>query len=210
MSRAKGIRIPSWIAFAIVGMTLGAWGAASVFYAFGHRWTVRAPEPISLAEPRPRAFDIRDVDKTSDALDVILDASGWVNGEAPSVGELRGHVVVVDVWADWCPYSAEAAPQITPLASDFEGQGVKFLGLAVCDRARAERIVSENGLPWRLGHDAGRAIESLVDQVGGPTFFVIGKDGRIAWCDGQARYHHDIDGLADDLRAAIVQAVAAG
>lgn len=96
----------------------------------------------------------------------------------------RGEVVVVNVWATWCPPCRVEMPGFVDLQREFEDKGVQFVGIAVDrDGATAVRpFVEEQGINFpqiasptlAARHFPGEAV---------PRTYLIDKRGRI-------RYEH--------------------
>jgi thiol-disulfide isomerase/thioredoxin len=199
-SRARWWRIvlPGWLAGIAIGSIIGSYSAASAMYIFGRVVgevpVVFAGDSVPLAAGRPAPE---------------IAAAGWINGDAPSASELRGKVLVIDLWADWCPVCREAAPMVVRVQERFEPRGVEFISLTLSERLAAETSVEKFGIAWRFGYEAAATISSLVRGLAAPTLFVIGADGTVVWNDGQARYRHQIDTLEADLSAAIERACGA-
>jgi|TARA_B100001750_G_C15241908_1_gene463353 thiol-disulfide isomerase/thioredoxin len=108
------------------------------------------------------------------------------------VKDFTGNVVVVYVWASWCPPCVEGIPSLISLVKKFENIQVKFFGLSVDDDGW------EDIRPFLKNHpDINYTIaipypkpdfqfETIVDlkplgQVAAlPTFFVIDQNGKLA------------------------------
>jgi thiol-disulfide isomerase/thioredoxin len=62
-----------------------------------------------------------------------------IAGEILSLQELRGHVVVLNVWGSWCaPCRAEAA-DLAAISAQTAPRGVRFVGIDVRDNPAAAR-----------------------------------------------------------------------
>lgn len=109
-----------------------------------------------------------------------------------SVGDYSGRVVVIDVWASWCPPCVEGIPRLVALSERYRGTPFDLVGLSV-DRGGWEDIDPflqrrpEINYKVAVPHPAPAfQLETLVDldPLGGvavlPTFFVIDPKGRLA------------------------------
>jgi len=136
-------------------------------------------DPRAIASPLPG--------RAAPAFDLTVFASGS-GANAPSLGQrvrmndLRGNVVVVNFWASWClPCRDEHAP-LSEVASRYEGQSVRFVGVVYND-------VTANALRW-IDEMGGQTYPALLDPgtrtaidfgvYGVPETFFIGRDGTVA------------------------------
>lgn len=107
----------------------------------------------------------------------------------------RGQVVVVNVWATWCPPCVAETPGFVRLSREFEGD-VLFLGLSHdADPADVRAFAARHGVPYPLlvGPPlAGRPPDAHVL----PTTYVIDRAGRV-------RMRHEGLLLAPALRPAL-------
>jgi thiol-disulfide isomerase/thioredoxin len=112
-----------------------------------------------------------------------LVADGWLNGPGPTVEELRGQVVVIDVWAFLCPPCRAAMPEMVEAYEKYHDRGVTFLGLTsegTETLSETKGVVEGAKLSWPNGYGAGATIQALGVQAI-PSVFVIGRDGRVVW-----------------------------
>jgi peroxiredoxin len=102
-----------------------------------------------------------------------------VTGQAVSIAELRGRVVLINFWATWC---AECRPDmllLERLHQDFAAQGLTILGMNVREETqRMQRYASEWGLTYPLVMDREGVMAKAYGVIGLPTTFVVGRDGR--------------------------------
>lgn len=122
-----------------------------------------------------------------------------VSGEPFDLGAHRGKVVVVNVWATWCPPCRVELPGFVDLQAEMSNQNVQFVGIAV-DREGASAVrpfVEERGVNFpqianpqlAARHFPGSAV---------PRTYLIDPQGRI-------RYSHTGLWMASSLRDAIEQ-----
>jgi peroxiredoxin len=103
-----------------------------------------------------------------------------VNGRPFDSSQLKGSIVVLDLWATWCEPCIADIPMFNKLHEKFQGQGVKVIGIAV-ESGWAKDIkpqVAKRAIkyPVLVGND--RIVEQY-QMIGFPTTYLIGKDGKI-------------------------------
>ena len=127
------------------------------------------------------------------------------------IGDYSGRVVVVDVWASWCPPCVEGIPRLVALAERFTNAPFDLVGLSV-DRGgwedlnpfleRYPEINYEVAVPHSLPTFHLYALVDL-DPLGDvavlPTFFVIDSRGRLAGKFVGSNTLPEVSALADRL-----------
>lgn len=58
-----------------------------------------------------------------------LDAMAWANGEAGSLGDLQGKVVLLDFWAVWCGPCIATFPHLREWHDQYSSQGLVIVGV---------------------------------------------------------------------------------
>ncbi|GAA4973789.1 TlpA disulfide reductase family protein [Kineococcus glutinatus] len=110
-----------------------------------------------------------------------------VEGEPVDLADLRGSVVVLNVWYADCPPCRAEAPTLQGISEDYAAQGVRFLGINTRnDSPEAVRAFHETfGVTYPSIRDsAGTALLALRERgiaaVATPTTVVLDAQGRIA------------------------------
>ena len=104
-----------------------------------------------------------------------------LNGTEMSLSDFEGKVVVLDMWATWCPPCREEIPFLIKLYDEFEEQGLAIVGVGLDQGGAADLapFVKSNSIDYTI-LVGDRAIGQAYKVSGIPTTFIIGRDGRIA------------------------------
>jgi peroxiredoxin len=113
---------------------------------------------------RPPAFDLPDLD-----------------GNQVTLADYAGKVVVLDLWATWCPPCRQEIPFLVELYEEQKDAGLVVVGVGLDDGgAKVLRpFVEQNGVTYTIlvgNRDVGQAYQ----LQGIPTTFILDKEGRIA------------------------------
>lgn len=106
-------------------------------------------------------------------------------GVEQSLGQWRGKVVVVNFWATWCVPCRIEMPEFVRAQSEFGGQGLQFVGIAVDQADKVEQFSKEFGLNYPSligGFGAVELSKTLGNTIAALPFTVIvDRKGRIAY-----------------------------
>jgi cytochrome c-type biogenesis protein len=96
------------------------------------------------------------------------------------LGELRGHVVLLNFWATWCVPCREEIPALNSLQHDLEAKGLKVVGVSLEDTADAVNSYQKD--VQRFEYEVligGSDIKSKFPQAGLPTTYLIDRQGHV-------------------------------
>ena len=106
-----------------------------------------------------------------------------MNGESFTLSEHEGKVVVLNVWATWCPPCRKEIPDFIEIQEDMRDDGVLFVGVSV-DREGWEVVrpfAEEYGINYPLLVDDGTINNKYGPFRGIPTTFIINKKGKVEY-----------------------------
>lgn len=108
-----------------------------------------------------------------------------LDGEPFSLADLRGHVVVVNVWGSWCGPCRVEAPALERVATATRSQGVAFVGIDVRDDVRSAQAFVQKFSVGYPSIDASTDTGPLlalrgVLPVSPPATMVLDRTGRVA------------------------------
>jgi thiol-disulfide isomerase/thioredoxin len=103
------------------------------------------------------------------------------DGRTVTAESLRGHVVLINVWATWCPPCRAEMPALRQLADAYAADSVVVLGFSV-DRGAAgavDAFLRERHITYPVAIVSDAVIASLGGVQGYPTSFLLDKQGVI-------------------------------
>ena len=103
-----------------------------------------------------------------------------LDGRIVTSAELKGKVVLVNVWATWCPWCKKEMPAIESFYRDYRGRGFTVLALSTDDKQEdVVRYLADKGLSFDVAMmDASHtAAFGAVKRL--PTSFIIDPEGRL-------------------------------
>lgn len=103
-----------------------------------------------------------------------------LNGEALSLEQYRGQVVLLDFWATWCPPCIAEIPNVKKTYEKYKDQKFQIVGISL-DRSREplEAYIQKESLTWLHYWDNTGKIANLYKVVGIPSTFLIDGEGVI-------------------------------
>jgi len=102
-----------------------------------------------------------------------------LDGNATSLGNYQGKVVLVHFWATWCIPCKEELPTINALWERFRDRGLVIVAVAEDSKKAVEPFIREHGLKFPVVIDQyGKAFRSYGVR-GLPTSYLVNRAGNI-------------------------------
>jgi cytochrome c biogenesis protein CcmG/thiol:disulfide interchange protein DsbE len=129
--------------------------------------------------------------------------NGEFDGQRFSLSDLRGKIVVLNMWASWCVECEKEAAVLEQAWQDYRGRDVWFIGVDYLDTDTAGlAYLNRYGVTYPNGPDIGSRIYQDYRSTGVPETFFVDRDGIVQHVQigpiGQAQLY----GLLDRLLAA--------
>jgi peroxiredoxin len=102
-----------------------------------------------------------------------------LDGKMVSLSDYRGKVVLLNIWATWCPPCVEEMPSMEKLYQELQGEGFEILAVSI-DESGAQDVLpfmQKHKLSFPALTDSKGAIKNLYQTTGVPESFIIDKDG---------------------------------
>jgi cytochrome c biogenesis protein CcmG/thiol:disulfide interchange protein DsbE len=162
MSENESIEVASQTPSRRWGITMAWVLVLGLLAVVGLRLVNASQGPLVLGEPAPD-FVLKTFD--ADEYDTV---------------ELRGQVIVVNVWASWCVTCVDEAEELEQAYQMFKDRGVIFLGVDWSDtEAKALAYLERFGITYPNGPDIEQRIYQSYRVTGVPETFIIAADGRL-------------------------------
>lgn len=150
----------------LAGAVLAALCLLVVLLATGCGWEgTRSGGPPRVGDPIPEYRAARFA--TSDSL---------------ALSDLRGEVVLLNVWATWCGPCRQETPFLQSLHEAHRHEGLRVVGVSVDTRRSAGQIdtfLEEMGVEYDILHDPEMSAMDRFSVLGLPATFLVDRDGVI-------------------------------
>ena len=161
-------------------VALVAIGWIAVQYLVPSASSTSASGPNSAVGQVAPAFDLRDDD-----------------GHAVSLVRYRGSVVVMNLWASWCPPCRAEMPDLQRFVAAYGHRGIAVVGVNEGESAqRAREFASALGIRFPIWIDASQRYGRVYTALGLPTTVIVDRRGVVRrGFDGPLTF--------DEIRAAV-------
>ena len=104
-----------------------------------------------------------------------------LSGQAVRLSNLRGKVVLLNLWTTWCPPCREEMPSMERLYRQLRDKGFVLLAVSQDEAGQAgvASFVRELGLTFPVLVDPQHQVGDRFDVWGYPESFIIDREGRV-------------------------------
>jgi peroxiredoxin len=102
-----------------------------------------------------------------------------LDGKMVSLSDHKGKVVLVNIWATWCPPCVDEMPSMEKLYQNFKGENFEILAVSI-DEAGLKAVapfMKKTNLTFPALIDSEGAINAVYGVTGVPESFIIDKQG---------------------------------
>lgn len=107
-----------------------------------------------------------------------------LDGTPLSLEQFKGNVLVLNVWASWCPPCRKETPYLEKAAQDLAGSGVRFVGVQVKDSvANGRAFVRNLKVTYPSFADPSQTIPARFRDLppsAVPSTLILDRQGRVA------------------------------
>ena len=127
----------------------------------------------------------------------------WINSPPLRLADLRGKVVLIDFWTYSCINCLRTIPYLNQWHERYKDRGFVVIGVHAPEfefeglRSNVEDAVKRLNIHYPVAQDNDYATWKRYENVAWPAFYLIGRDGKIAF----VRYGEgDYDGMENRIR----------
>ena len=102
-----------------------------------------------------------------------------LDGKMVSLADYRDHVVLVNVWATWCPPCVDEMPSMEKLYQELKGESFEILAVSI-DALGTKAVapfMKKHNLSFPALMDPDGRIKNLYQTTGVPESFIINQEG---------------------------------
>jgi peroxiredoxin len=123
-----------------------------------------------------------------------------LQGSTVALSSMRGKVVLIDFWAQWCEPCKKELPQLDKLAKEYAGKGVVIVAVNIDkQRDNAARMVKQLGVSLPVLLDPAGSVAGTYDLPKMPTSFVVDKKGIIRYVNEGFDGPKDVERFKQEL-----------
>lgn len=110
------------------------------------------------------------------------------NGKKMSLKDLKGKVVLVNLWATWCGPCIREMPDLSKISEELKNKDFMLLGLNIFQQSGSKKVedfLKTNPVSYVVLDGNQEVVDAFSEANGAnieavPTTFIIDKDGKIA------------------------------
>jgi thiol-disulfide isomerase/thioredoxin len=109
-----------------------------------------------------------------------ISAKEWINLKTPpTLGSLRGKVVLVEFWATWCGPCVECIPHLNELQRKYAGGNFQLLSFVEEGHQTMDKFLTRKNVEYPIGLESDSLQDYGISSI--PHAFVIDRTGKIIW-----------------------------
>ncbi|MDT5123753.1 MAG: hypothetical protein QOC96_3235 [Acidobacteriota bacterium] len=114
----------------------------------------------------------------------VLDTSlKTIDGKGFKLSDLKGKVLVIDLWATWCGPCRNEVPELVKMQTEYGPRGFEVVGLDISPDQDTQKDVDDFAKEFSINYKVAFAELELARSLmtGGniPQSLVVGRDGRV-------------------------------
>lgn len=107
-----------------------------------------------------------------------------LDGKPLRLSDLKGKVVILNLWATWCGPCRREIPDFIKIQEDYKGRGVEVLGVTSEDERNTEALVKEFVKEFKINYkvvwvDTNGWAAFLAPRYSIPQTFILDQNGQL-------------------------------
>lgn len=107
-----------------------------------------------------------------------------LSGDTFRLSDQRGKVVLMNIWATWCPPCREETPDLVELYEKYKDEGFVTLGVSIDKQGESvvRPFMKKYGVTYPMYIDTdGTVMDKYGPTMGIPTTYIIGRQGNLRY-----------------------------
>jgi peroxiredoxin len=107
-----------------------------------------------------------------------------LTGNALTLDQYAGKVLLIDFWATWCGPCREEMPNVKKIYSQYKDQGFAILGISLDrDQTELDKYIKEQSIEWPQVFEGGQDIAEKYSVTTIPHMLLLDRQGVIRYMD---------------------------
>ena len=148
-----------------------------------------SPSPSGVASPRLP-------DRPVPAIGALIDTprTTLIDGTVIDANAFRGKLLLVQLWATWCPFCRKQNPLLDKLWRSRRSDGVELLGLSIDEKPDViKRYMAEHGYRFPVARLDAAWLAAIGRPKGLPILWVIDRESRLRQIEIGEMFPEDIE-----------------
>ena len=125
---------------------------------------------------------------------IELPSARLIDGRELPASHWQGKVVVIELWATWCPFCARQNPHLDKLHRAYRDRGLEVIALSIDRNPEvARRYIEERGYAFHAAMFDERWQAAIGRPKGLPIVWVVGRDSKLARLEIGELFPEDIE-----------------
>lgn len=140
--------------------------------------TQLAEEPLERIDPQSAPlYPATQLAKTED-FEMPL-----VSGGSFRLSDHTGKVIIMNIWATWCPPCHDETPDFVELYNQYKEDGLLILGVSIDEQGRSvvEPFMEKYEVNYPMIIDDGTVMDKYGPTMGMPTSYILDKEGNLRY-----------------------------
>lgn len=111
-------------------------------------------------------------------------AAEKADGTPIALADLKGEVVLLNIWATWCKPCRQEIPALETLHQRHRAAGLVVAGVSIDvdeDREKVAEFAAALGASYAMWYDPDDRVSTTFLALGVPASYLIGRDGTLRW-----------------------------
>ena len=111
-------------------------------------------------------------------------AAEKADGTPIALADLKGKVVLLNIWATWCKPCRQEIPALETLHQRHREAGLVVAGVSIDvdeDRKKVAEFAGALGASYAMWYDPDDRVSTTFLAIGVPASYLIGRDGTLRW-----------------------------